>query len=186
MRVDGEHASRAPLIAALERHTPYDAHEAEMRVRILEFVRGHEDCFERSQRAGHVTGSAWIVDTKRTRALLTHHAKLNKWLQPGGHCDGDGDVARVALREAQEETGIQHLRVWGDAIFDVDAHEIPARGEEPAHVHYDIRYLIEAPADAPLVVSDESHELVWVALEDVEKLNTDASVLRMVARTRAL
>ncbi len=186
MAGDRQFASRAPLIAALERHAPYDAHEASMRARILEFVRGHEDCFERSQKAGHVTGSAWVVDSKRSRALLTHHAKLNKWLQPGGHCDGDGDVARVALREAQEETGIQELRVWGDAIFDVDAHEIPARGEEPAHVHYDIRYLIEAPADAPLVLSDESHELKWVALEDVEKLNTDASVLRMVARTRAL
>lgn len=186
MAGDGQFASRAPLIAALERHTPYDKHEAGMRTEILAFVRRHEDCFERSQKAGHVTGSAWIVDSKRSRTLLTHHAKLNKWLQPGGHCDGDGDVARVALREAQEETGIQQLRVWGDAIFDVDAHEIPARGDEPAHVHYDIRYLIEAPADAVLVLSDESHELAWVALEDVEKLNTDESVLRMVARTRAL
>jgi 8-oxo-dGTP pyrophosphatase MutT (NUDIX family) len=186
MAGDRQLASRAPLIAALERHTPYDAHESEMRLRILDFVLRHEDCFERSQKAGHVTGSAWIVDTKRTRALLTHHAKLNKWLQPGGHCDGEGDVARVALREAQEETGIQQLRLWDERIFDVDAHEIPARGDEPAHVHYDIRYLIEAPADAPLVMSEESHELAWVELGDVEKLNTDASVLRMVARTRAL
>lgn len=186
MAGDRQLASCAPLIAALERHTPYDAHEAEMRLQILDFVRRHEDCFERSQKAGHVTGSAWIVDTKRTRALLTHHAKLNKWLQPGGHCDGEGDVARVALREAQEETGIQQLRLWDERIFDVDAHEIPARGDEPAHVHYDIRYLIEAPADAPLVLSEESHELAWVALDDVEKLNTDASVLRMVARTRSM
>jgi len=179
-------ASRPPLIAAIERHTPYDAHEASMRTRILEFVQSHEDCFERSQKAGHVTGSAWIIDTKRTHALLTHHAKLNKWLQPGGHCDGDGDVARVALREAHEETGLPGLRLWNDSIFDVDAHEIPARGAEPAHIHYDIRYLIQADRGIPLKLSDESHELRWVRLDEIGKLNTDASVLRMVARTLSL
>jgi 8-oxo-dGTP pyrophosphatase MutT (NUDIX family) len=174
------------VISALERHTPYDAHEESMRVRILEFVRSHEDCFERSQKAGHVTGPAWIVNPGRTHALLTHHAKLNKWLQPGGHCGGDGDVARVALREAHEETGLADLRLWRDAVFDVDAHQIPARGGEPAHVHYDIRYLIEAGEDSPLTVSDESHELAWVRLVKIETLNADASVLRMVARTLAL
>lgn len=179
-------ASRAPLIAALERHTPFDAHEAAMLARILDFVQAHEDCFERSLQIGHVTGSAWIVDTKRTHALLTHHAKLNKWLQPGGHCDGDGDVARVALREAEEETGLIGLRLFADSIFDVNAHEIPARGHEAAHVHYDIRYLIETPLDAPLTLSEESHDLAWVRLVEIDRLNTDASVLRMVARTLAL
>lgn len=157
-----------------------------MRLRILEFVCSFEDCFERSQKTGHVTGSAWIIDTKRTHALLTHHAKLNKWLQPGGHCDGDGDVASVALREAHEETGLPGLRLWNDSIFDVDAHEIPARGDEPAHVHYDIRYLIQADRGIPLKMSDESHDLKWVRLDQVGELNTDASVLRMVARTLAL
>ncbi len=177
---------RAPLIAALDRHTPFNAHEAAMLKRILDFVRTHEDCFERSQQSGHVTGSAWIVDTKRTHALLTHHAKLNKWLQPGGHCDGDGDVARVALREAWEETGLTGLRLWSDEIFDVDAHTIPARGSEPKHIHYDIRYLIEAPSDLPLTVSNESHDLAWIRLVEVPDLDTDASVLRLVARTLVL
>ena len=173
-------------MAALAGHRPFDAHEAEMLAKISAFVREHEDCFERSLKIGHVTGSAWIVDAARSRALLTHHAKLNKWLQPGGHCDGDGDVAGVAMREALEETGLTRLRLVSPAVFDVDAHVIPARGAEPEHVHYDVRYLIEAPGDEPLQVSEESHDLAWVRLYEIERLNTDESVMRMVARTLAL
>jgi 8-oxo-dGTP pyrophosphatase MutT (NUDIX family) len=176
--------SRQSLLSLLLQHTPEDDHEAAMLTRIVAFVQRHPDCFERSLPIGHVTASAWIVDLDRTHALLTHHAKLDKWLQMGGHCDGDPDVLRVALREVEEESGLSNPGILlGGAIFDVDAHEIPARGETPAHIHHDIRFLFEADRRLPLRISDESHDLRWVAFEEVPSLNTDESVLRMVSKT---
>lgn len=178
---------RNDLIRRLEAHVPFDPHEAAMRERLLTFVRGYADCFERTQQVGHVTASAWVIDEQWTHALLTHHAKLGMWLQLGGHCDGDSDVLRVALREVREESGLSRLTPLLDgALFDVDAHVIPARKAEPEHVHYDVRFLIRASMDEPLRVSDESHDVAWVALDRVQELNTDQSVLRLVRRTLAL
>jgi 8-oxo-dGTP pyrophosphatase MutT (NUDIX family) len=179
--------TRAGLIEALARHQPFNEHEARMLKRVSEFVSQQAGCFERSLAAGHVTGSAWIVDAERTHALLTHHAKLGLWLQPGGHCDGDADVLRVAMREAEEEAGLKELvQLLGGAIFDVDAHEIPARKHEPAHVHYDIRYAFEADRSLPLQISAESRDLRWVPLDRIAGLNTDESVMRMVSKTKLL
>lgn len=176
--------SREDLLERLKSHQPADEHEAAMLNRILVFVEQHEDCFRRSLLSGHVTASAWVVDLERTHALLTHHAKLGKWLQMGGHCDGDSDVLRVALREVEEESGLTAVQpLLGGAVFDVDAHEIPARGSEPAHVHYDIRFLFEADRRAPLRISGESHDLRWVAFEEIPLLNTDESVLRMLRKS---
>lgn len=103
----------------------------------VDFLR-EPQAFLRSNLAGHFTGSAWLVSGDGQRALLMHHRKLNRWLQPGGHADGDTDLARVALREAEEESGLSELVVEPD-IFDLDRHRIPARGEEPEHWHYDAR-----------------------------------------------
>jgi len=176
-------SGRDRLLAMLRAHRPWDTREAEMLQRIIAFVEAHEDCFERSLAQGHVTGSAWVVNPERTHALLVHHRRLERWLQPGGHCDGDPDVLATALREAFEETGIEAQPV-SPAVFDVDAHDIPARGAEPAHVHYDIRYLAEAPLSEQPVVSPESRGVRWVPLDEIARLDTDESVLRLVRKTR--
>ena len=107
----------------------------------IRFIEEHPDCLLRSCLSGHLTGSAWIVDASRTRTLLTHHRKLDKWLQPGGHADGQADPLGVALREAEEECGVA-VRPVSTAIFDVDRHLIPARGDVPAHYHYDLRFML--------------------------------------------
>ena len=155
----------------------------EARRRILSFVLANEECFERSLLVGHVTGSAWIVDPSRSRCLLTHHRKLERWLQLGGHADGQTDVLEVALREAREESGLRSLRSLSTSIFDCDVHPIPARGAEPEHFHYDVRFLFEADAGEPLVVSEESKELAWVPLDEVARFAGEDSVLRMVGKT---
>jgi 8-oxo-dGTP pyrophosphatase MutT (NUDIX family) len=113
-----------------------------------------------------------------------HHRKLGRWLQPGGHADGDADVLAVARREAQEETGLAEIVTVDPAIFDVDVHRIPARPGEPEHWHYDIRFLLGASREASLAASAEANGLAWVALDQIASLDTDASVLRMVAKTR--
>ncbi len=131
---------------------------------------------------GHLTGSAWVVDESGGRVLLLHHGKLNRWLQPGGHADGDFDLARVALRETQEESGLTRLQLIDSEIFDLDIHEIPARGAEPAHLHFDVRYLIRADSSEELVLSDESHALAWIELVNLERYTTEESVHRMARK----
>jgi len=163
---------------------PYDAHEADSIERTSRFVRAHPDCFERTLHHGHVTGSAWVVDPMLQRALLTHHRKLGLWVQLGGHADGDRDVARVAMREAREESGLTTLRLVHDTIFDVDVHEIPGRLDEPAHLHFDVRFLLLADPGEPLCLSPESRALEWCELDALEALGVDSSVLRMAEKTR--
>ncbi len=174
---------RRPLEALLEAYVPSGTTDAEARDRILRFVGAHDDCFERTLLEGHITGSAWIVNPSRTRCLLTHHRKLERWLQLGGHADGQTDALEFAMREAREESGLTSLHAVTSAIFDCDVHAIPARKTEPEHFHYDVRFLFEADDTEPLVLSEESKELAWVALEDVASLESDESVMRMVAKT---
>lgn len=175
-------STRTALIEQLRTYRPSDPHEERMRVRILEFVRQNEDCFQRTLAAGHVTGSAWVINRERTHTLLVHHRRLGRWLQPGGHAEDESDALAVAVREAEEETGLRVVPV-STAIFDVDAHDIPARKKEPAHVHYDIRYLVVADMTSRVVVSPESRGVEWVRLSQVVTMNTDESVLRMVRKT---
>ncbi len=145
------------------------------------FVSEYADAAERRLALGHLTGSAWLVSVDGTRVLLTHHKKLDRWLQLGGHADGDHDLARAALREAQEESGLRDLSVE-PAIFDLDRHEIPARGNELAHWHYDVRYVVRATGSEVFALSDESHALAWreiAAIADDPEVDTS---LRRMAR----
>lgn len=153
--------------------------------RYLAFVMDHEDCFLRSQQAGHVTGSALILDNSAERVLLTHHRKLDRWLQPGGHADGESDVAAVALKEAQEESGLESIEFLAPAILDVDVHLIPARKAEPEHYHYDCRFLLGSTGPDTFTVSDESHDLAWVPLDDIHTYTDEESILRMINKARA-
>lgn len=139
-------------------------------------------CYERTHLPGHITGSAWITTPERDSVLLVHHAKLNRWLQPGGHADGDENVLRVALREAEEETGLQTFKIVNELPFDVDIHLIPERKDFPAHHHYDVRFLVEAAREEKIVVSEESHDVKWVPLSELEHYTTEQSVLRMKAK----
>jgi 8-oxo-dGTP pyrophosphatase MutT (NUDIX family) len=145
------------------------------------FLAAHTDAFERSNHAGHFTGSSWLVSEDGAHALLMHHRKLGRWLQPGGHADGEADLAGVALREAQEETGVTGLRV-DEAVFDLDRHLIPARGDEPEHWHYDVRYVVRAGADERFVVNAESHALAWRPVVNVAGDESLDESLRRMAR----
>lgn len=172
------------LLAELRAYVPADEREAAMRGQIVELVAAHgAAAFERTLPHAHVTASAWIVDADRTRALLTHHRKLGRWLQLGGHLDGDPDVRRGALREAREESGLRSLRFAREAIFDLDVHAIPARSGEAAHEHHDIRFLFEADPAEPLIVSAESKDLAWIPLDELSDYEADESVLRLARKT---
>ncbi|WP_310588016.1 NUDIX hydrolase [Larkinella humicola] len=167
------------MLDLLKHHQPFDEDERTMLEHSIQFVRNHPNCFERQLTIGHVTGSAWIVSPDRWQVVLLHHAKLDRWFQPGGHADGDPDLLGVALREAEEETGLRDLKVVNRAIFDVDVHTIPARVSEPEHLHYDIRFLLEATTDQPFVQTAETKEVRWVDVREIGKLTTEKSIIRM-------
>jgi 8-oxo-dGTP pyrophosphatase MutT (NUDIX family) len=148
----------------------------------LELLRDPADPFVRGRLAGHFTASAWLVDRGGRRVLLTHHRKLDRWLQLGGHADGDADLERVALKEAEEESGLAGLRVL-PGVFDLDRHLIPEHKGVPAHWHYDVRYVVVAEGGEAFAVSDESHALAWrdiAALAGDEA--ADASLRRMARK----
>lgn len=167
------------LANALQRYRDQWQGEVALVKAFEEFLHTSVDVFDRTHQSGHFTGSSWLVSADGARVLLMHHRKLNRWLQPGGHADGDRDLARVALREAQEETGLPDLR--GErAIFDLDRHRIPARSTEPEHWHYDVRYVVRASVDERFVVNEESHGLAWRTVHDVaEDASLDLSLQRM-------
>lgn len=140
------------------------------------------DPYLRERLAGHLTASGWLVDRRGRRVLLTHHRKLDRWLQLGGHADGDRDLARVALREAEEESGLGGLVLEG-GVFDLDRHWIPARAEVPGHWHYDVRYVVRAGADEAFVVSAESLDLAWRDIDAIaEDPHADPSLRRMACK----
>jgi 8-oxo-dGTP pyrophosphatase MutT (NUDIX family) len=142
----------------------------------------HPDAFQRYHLPGHLTGSAFIVNADRSRTLLVHHAKLKRWLQPGGHADGQEDLLEVSLREATEETGVRHFHVLSLHFFDIDIHRIPARPDFPQHFHYDVRFLLEASDADPLLISDESTDLKWVSWDELSRLVPENDSLLRMAR----
>jgi len=178
--------NRSNLVQLLQAHQSLDEHEQTRRDAIIRFVQTYENCAARELQVGHLTASAWIVDKDLTHTLLTHHRKLSLWVQLGGHVEDDADMLSASWREAREESGLQDLQLLTPHIFDVDIHSIPARKDEPEHFHYDIRYAFQADRHAELTVSRESRELAWVALNEIEALTNEQSVLRMVRKTRRI
>lgn len=156
-----------------------DAERARERDRIVAWIdRFPADAHLRERLEGHLTASALVVDAERRAALLTHHAKLGRWLQLGGHCDGDANLARAALREAIEESGIEDLAI--DPVpIDVDVHAIPARAGVGEHLHLDTRFVVVAPTGAVERCSDESLALRWVRPHELARARVDPSVSRL-------
>ncbi len=143
--------------------------------------------FHRDHLPGHITGSAWIVNQDFSKTLLIEHAKLKKWLQPGGHADGETEVMNVARREALEETGVSGLIPLSTTFFDLDIHPIPERKDFSAHDHYDVRYIFQVNDSVELTISDESTGLKWVSFETIASLtHNNQSIMRMVEKTNQL
>ena len=166
-RFAADHSADAPLIALF---------------RALLAGKVDVDPYGRGGNHGHFTGSAFVVSADGRRTALMHHRKLDRWLQPGGHADGDRDLRRVALREAEEEIGLTGLVAEPD-IFDLDRHWIPDRAGEPGHWHYDVRFVVRATGEETLRGNGESRALAW---RDIGGLvagdGIDTSLSRMARR----
>lgn len=184
--LSAEHVSLQPSSdLGLARHAiaayrPTDAEQQALRRRMLRFIDAFPDSAHlRCCEPGHLTASALLIAVDSGRVLLTHHHKLRRWLQLGGHCDGDANLAAVALREAEEESGLTDLSI-DPCIVDLDIHPIPARAGEPEHLHYDCRFLVYAATARTPSRNEESDDLRWLDVAQAESLTDDPSVRRLL------
>lgn len=169
---------RNTLISLLEKYIA-TAQEIESKNNILSFIKANPNCFDRELEIGHITGSAWLINKTGDKALLLHHRKLDKWFQLGGHADGDSDILSVAIKEAQEESGIQDIELVMNEIFDIDIHKIPANSKEKEHFHYDVRFILQVKSDEDFVSNQESKELRWISKNRHELPTEEESVTRL-------
>lgn len=179
---DIQEDARKTLEQELERYRAFDEHEESARQRFLEFVRREERCFDRDTLEGHVTASAWVLNRAADKVLLSHHRKLNMWVHLGGHVEGESALLSVALREAFEESGLSQLVPHSPQIFDIDVLYVPPWRHTPEHLHYDVRYLLQCGGEESVVVSDESHDLAWVPLQELHRYTTEESLHRMARK----
>lgn len=184
-RLANDPARRQLMLERLRSYRAADEREERHRTRILAHV---EDCgawWHRDTLPGHVTASAFIVDTELEQMLLHHHRKLDRWLQLGGHDDGEQDPARTVLREIEEESGLTDVAFFGGApaVFDLDVHPIPATATMTAHDHLDVRFLVLADPGAPLQrAEEESLDLAWFPLTEAQLRMGEAGALRVVRK----
>jgi 8-oxo-dGTP pyrophosphatase MutT (NUDIX family) len=177
---------RLELITALKNYKT-DFEEEQNFIAPFQLLLQHYQAYSRDHLPGHITGSAWIIDKTRNCVLLTHHAKLNRWLQPGGHADGTEDIFLVARKEAEEETGLKSFKLVKKDIFDIDIHPIPERSDFPAHYHFDIRILLQADYNEKTEVSIESHDVQWIHVNELaERSENNISMLRMAEKVKKL
>jgi 8-oxo-dGTP pyrophosphatase MutT (NUDIX family) len=179
----------AAIDTQLAAHLSADEKEARDVAFVRQFLREHPlDAHLRAQPLGHLTASGFVLEATRTRVLLLHHGKLKRWLQPGGHGEGELEPRLIALREIEEETGLSasDLQAFPDEqLLDVDVHPIPARPGEPAHPHLDLRYGFIARAGALARLSEESTDLRWFPLNALPG-DADSSLLRAVQKLKSI
>ena len=178
------------LALLLAQHTPADAKEAEDLTRMRESARALAQPFSRTQEGAHFTGSAVVTDPAGARVVLLHHAKLQRWLQPGGHAEpaDAGSMEATALREAREETGCRvHLHPAAPLPLDVDVHAIPARKDEPGHLHLDLRFLVVAE-DPEALAHDpaESFGAQWLSWDEALARADEAPLRRLLQKAREI
>lgn len=176
--------NRESLLQLLSSHQPWNGGEAAHADRAMEFVRRTEDFASRLNPAGHLTGSAWVVNPAKDAVLLIHHVNLDRWLQPGGHVEeGDGTIQATAQREAREECGIEMAELVDPRLYDIDVHPIPERKGFPAHLHYDFRFLVRVPDGVALLAqAEEIHAAKWFSPEAILAMQLGPSVERMTLK----
>lgn len=186
---EGDVAALSEAVGAAMLSDGAEAHPAQepTRARFVDLASSGAVALDRAPSPAHFTASALVVEAGARRVAVLWHNKAQRWLQPGGHADGDGNLAHVAWREASEETGMAGLAVVVPAVH-VDIHPFTPPGER-AHIHYDLRFVVLAPTGAVPVANHESAEVRWVDLDELQQLDPDPGLVHLsrwgleVART---
>jgi 8-oxo-dGTP pyrophosphatase MutT (NUDIX family) len=185
--------NKKSILDLLQSYQTSFSEEIEFQKQMIEFLEQNDDFALRSNLTGQLTGSAWVVNKEHTKALLIHHKKLNKWLQIGGHIEAtDQTIEETIFREVKEESGLKTLKLLSSSIYDLDIHAIPQKKEVAEHLHFDIRLIIEADENEPLIPQNEEVlDIKWYDLHQVQNLtesttSIDQSMKRMVDKMKNL
>lgn len=171
----------------LKHYNPQTEQEKNFKGRMLRLYRDKSNlAFMRKSIEAHFTASAWIINPENREVLLIHHKKLNKWLQPGGHADGEVDLEKVARKEAREETSLHNLQLATSDVFDIDIHLIPEHKGIQEHYHYDVRFAYFCTCKDDTQINSESNSFQWIKIDQVKTLTKEPSILRMVKKTKSI
>jgi 8-oxo-dGTP pyrophosphatase MutT (NUDIX family) len=171
----------------LNKYIPHTKEEIIFKNKMLELLKNKQNlAFKRENIEAHFTASAWIIKPELNEVILLHHKKLNKWLQPGGHADGETDLEKVARKEAKEETGLVNLQLISNSLFDIDIHLIPENKGIPEHYHYDVRFAYFCTENEKTQINSESNDFKWVDINKVEQHTQEPSIIRMVEKSKTL
>ena len=166
------------IYSQIEKYCPFNQQEQQDKLRILHFLKNNPDAFERSNMCAHMTASAWVINPEATKVLMVYHKLYDSWSWTGGHADGERDLLALAVREVQEETGVQNVRpvtedIYSLEVLTVDGHV--KRGEYvSSHLHMNVTYLLMADEHETLhICEDENSGVAWFSLEDALKASTE-------------
>jgi len=162
----------------IEGFEPYNEQERADKEIMLNLIDTYKDVLTRENKVCHFTASNWIVNKERTKVLMAYHNIYQNWAWTGGHCDGDSDLLRVALKEVQEETGIENFKVLSNGIYSleiasVDSH-IKREKYVPTHLHLNCTFLLEADENAIVKIKpDENSGVKWIDIEKAVEITNE-------------
>jgi 8-oxo-dGTP pyrophosphatase MutT (NUDIX family) len=169
------------LYNKLENYNSSFIEENYYKLKMLDLLKNHPNPFERDC-PSHFTASAFLLNSDRSKFLLMHHRKLDKWFQPGGHCDGNENILEVSIKEAREESGINEIRAISEKIYDIDIHLIPKIHNEEEHYHYDVRFLLQTIDNDSLFKNKESKDIRWVSFDCFDEFSINDNLKRMIKK----
>jgi 8-oxo-dGTP pyrophosphatase MutT (NUDIX family) len=174
-----------PVQDLLSAYRPQDATEAADVARVRELATTAPDPWSRATPL-HVTASALIVHPASRQVLLRWHKRQQAWLQVGGHADpGETDPVAIALREGREETGLDDLLPLTGGIVHVAIVPVPPKGDEPAHEHADLRFVLATDTPAAARPERPDAPLRWLSFDQAREVTED-NVRETLARTELL
>jgi len=166
------------LLRKIEQYCPWNRQEAQDREELLRRLRRGEELFTRENTQAHWTASAWVTDPKRERVLLAYHKLYDSWAWLGGHADGETDLLAVAIREVQEESGLEQVRPVTEEIYSLEILSVSGHEKKgvyvPPHLHLNLTFLLEADPVAPLrAKEDENSAVAWFSPEEALAASTE-------------
>ena len=166
------------LIEDIKIFEPSNEQEKKDKELIISWILENDDAFLRSNKAAHITASAWVLNPPGDRVLMAYHNIYDSWSWLGGHADGEYDLLKVAIREVMEESGIRNVRPLSEKIFSMEALTVDGhvkKGEYvSSHLHLNITYLLEADdKETTVVKADENSAVAWFTPDEALKKSTE-------------
>lgn len=156
----------------IKNYVPYNEQETVDQQLILDYIKNNPDILDRTNLAAHLTSSAIVVNEAMTRVLFAHHNIYDAYGWVGGHNDGDADCLNVAMKEAKEETGLNHVRPYDGTILMIDSiyvgNHIKHGKFVSDHLHLNVTYLLIADDTQTVEAKlDENSDVKWFDIETV-------------------